>query len=194
MGTGTITTIWFPGDPETRSFWSEENATLNGESYGSGSSRTMLVASGPFTMQPGDVEEIIYAIVWSRGEDRLDSVRLLKSTDARLINNAEELLAPNVTRLPPVPPEIPDGNAFAEIFPNPVAGTATFRYQLAEPAHVRINVLDLLGRQVSQFQPDGSQPGIFDYTFDSSQLAPGVYFYRVEIGRLSRTEKMVVSR
>lgn len=81
IGGDTPTNYMFPGDPVTQSFWSEENTDGSG-SRNTPSDRRFLMSSGPFTMNPGDVQEIVYGIVWSQAGDRLASVAKMKADDA----------------------------------------------------------------------------------------------------------------
>ena len=67
----------FPDDPTTAAFWSELNADGAGTMLPPGD-RRMVIASGPFTMQPGDEQEVVFAIVWARSDDHLASVTALK--------------------------------------------------------------------------------------------------------------------
>ncbi len=71
----------FPGDPVSGEFWSEENIDGDG-SRNTPADRRFLLSSGPFIMNPGDEQEIVYGIVWSQGADRLASVAKMKSDDA----------------------------------------------------------------------------------------------------------------
>ena len=84
-GEWPVTRYSFPGDPVERAFWSEENTDGEG-TRNVPSDRYLVVSSGPFTMRPGDVQEVTYAIVWSQGRDRLHSVTRLKE-DVRLVRS-----------------------------------------------------------------------------------------------------------
>ena len=89
-GTGyggtTPTDFMFPGDPVTKSYWTE----LNTDGLGSSNhpaDRRFLMSTGPFSMNPGDVQDIVVAIVWSRGADYLDSIARLRQ-DAAFVKEA----------------------------------------------------------------------------------------------------------
>ncbi len=71
------TNFMFPGDPATFSFWSEVNADGDSTARPPGDKR-LIVSSGPFTMQPGDEQEVVFALVWARGADHLASVTAMK--------------------------------------------------------------------------------------------------------------------
>src|SRR5690606_4142280 len=74
------TNFMFPGDPVNREYWSEENTDGKG-SRNTPADRRFLMSSGPFTMNPGDVQEIVFGIVFSRAQHRLGSVAQLRFDD-----------------------------------------------------------------------------------------------------------------
>ncbi|GIV59253.1 MAG: hypothetical protein KatS3mg043_0342 [Rhodothermaceae bacterium] len=71
----------YPGDPVARAYWSEFNIDGNG-TPNPPSDRRFLMSTGPFTMNPGDVQEIVYGIVTGFGADNLDSVAKMRDADA----------------------------------------------------------------------------------------------------------------
>lgn len=78
---GVPTPFAFPGHPPA--YWSEENANGQGTSNVA-ADRRFVMGMGPFSMQPGEEQEIVFAIVWSSGLSRLHSVERLKE-DADLV-------------------------------------------------------------------------------------------------------------
>lgn len=66
----------FPGDP-TKAY----NATTNWLEQGAGGDRRFLMSSGPFTMVPGDTQEIVAGNLIAVGADFLGSVTALKQAD-----------------------------------------------------------------------------------------------------------------
>ena len=75
--TNTITRFMYSGNPDDNTsigdgIWVDSDTRTSGD-------RTFLMGSGPFTMAPGDSQEVIVAIVIARGTDPLDSVTKLKS-------------------------------------------------------------------------------------------------------------------
>ncbi len=77
LGLGT-TNFMFTGDPP--GFWSEDNTDGSG-SRNVPADRRFLMSTGPFTMNPGDRQEIVFGIVFSQTANRIGSVRKLKSDD-----------------------------------------------------------------------------------------------------------------
>lgn len=71
------TTFYAPGDPITQSGW------IGGKDLPAGD-RRCLMTTGPFTMSPGDTQEVVYAITAGGGTDRLNSVKLLRYYNGEL--------------------------------------------------------------------------------------------------------------
>lgn len=84
-------------------------------------------------------------------------------------------------------------------YPNPFNPTTTIRFDLFDPAEVRLDVIDLLGRTVLQ-QPARRFDAGIGHTFllDASSLASGVYLYRLvaqtDARTLIHTGRMILSK
>ncbi|NBC16911.1 MAG: hypothetical protein GVY18_06285, partial [Bacteroidetes bacterium] len=72
------TNFMFTGNPPE--FWSEDNIDGQGTSNVP-ADRRFLMSTGPFTMNPGDVQELVFGIVWSQTANRIGSVAQLKIDD-----------------------------------------------------------------------------------------------------------------
>ena len=77
-------------------------------------------------------------------------------------------------------------------YPNPFNPTTTIRYQLPESNHVRLDVYDILGRQVATLLNDQVEAGAHTVSFDASSLASGIYFYTLKSGGNVFTKKLTL--
>ncbi len=76
-------------------------------------------------------------------------------------------------------------------YPNPFNPSTNLTYEIPAEASVRINVYDILGRQVATLvNEDAHRPGIFTITFDANSLSSGVYLARLISGSTSIIQKM----
>jgi len=73
--TGLPTKFMFAGDPTTGKGWIE--GTAIGSLAPPGDRRLCLV-SGPFTLMPGDTQEVVVATIVAQGGDRISSISVLK--------------------------------------------------------------------------------------------------------------------
>ncbi len=80
----------------------------------------------------------------------------------------------------------------AQNFPNPFNPTTTIIYELSGPSHVSLIVYDMLGRQVAVLVNGRGEAGVQKVTFDGSNLASGLYFYRLQAGTYVETKKLIL--
>lgn len=90
----------------------------------------------------------------------------------------------------PVPPAFTLG----QNYPNPFNGTTSITYVLAARARVTLRVFTLLGEPVATLV-DGSQAeGAHTVRWNPDPLAAGVYYYRIQAGAHSATNKLLYVR
>ena len=186
----TPTKFAYPGDPVTKSFWTE----LNDDNQGTPNSpadRRFVTSSGPFTIPSGDTLDISIAIVWSRGKDHLDSVTELKKDVTNIRSNVDFLYSPTIAA-PQIsfPPNRVLG--FDQNFPNPFSESTTLRYSLPKSMQVRLAVYDVLGREVEVLVEEQQDAGVYSVEFDAGELPAGIYFARMEMDFLRFTKRMVL--
>ena len=59
---------------------------------------------------------------------------------------------------------------------------------------VRLNVYDMLGREVSVLVNERRDAGIHEVKFDGSHLASGVYICRMQVGSFVASQKMTLTK
>jgi hypothetical protein len=79
-------------------------------------------------------------------------------------------------------------------YPNPFNPSTTIKYELPQSSEVRLSVYDMLGREVSVLVNERRNAGIHEVKFDGSNLASGVYFYRLQAGGFVQSKKIVLLR
>jgi hypothetical protein len=93
-------------------------------------------------------------------------------------------------------PELPNRISLSQNYPNPFNPTTTIEYSL--PGDVgtlhatSLQVFDLLGRCVATLVDGRESPGTKSVRFDAGSFPGGVYFYRLRVGDVAQTRKMVV--
>ena len=77
-------------------------------------------------------------------------------------------------------------------FPNPFNPTTTIQYQLPQDARVTLKVYDILGSEVATLVNEEQQAGYKEVKFNGSNIASGMYVYRLTAGNYISTKKMMV--
>jgi ligand-binding sensor domain-containing protein len=90
--------------------------------------------------------------------------------------------------------EIPKHAVLDQNYPNPFNPTTVVSYQLSVASDVKLDVYDLLGRNVTTLVNEMKLPGRYSVRFDAKRLASGVYFYRLQAGGFVGIRQMVLLR
>jgi len=88
--------------------------------------------------------------------------------------------------------ELPRELHLAQNYPNPFNPTTQISYTLPERTNVRLEVYNSMGQRVMLLHNGSLPAGQHFAAFDGSQLASGVYIYRLEAGSQALTRKMVL--
>jgi len=99
----------------------------------------------------------------------------------------------------PGAPPIPLVTRLENAYPNPFNPDTTIRYQLKDPAQVRIDIYNLKGQIVRSFSQSHDAPGYYKLNWDGCDgsgraLSSGVYLYKMSAGSYSAAKKLVLKK
>jgi len=77
-------------------------------------------------------------------------------------------------------------------FPNPFNPTTQIRFSLAEQSQVTLKVYNILGKEIATLVNDVKGAGVHEVSFNGTGLASGVYFYTLQTGKFTQTNKMIL--
>jgi M6 family metalloprotease-like protein len=116
-----------------------------------------------------------------------------------LINRTLDWMLQSPTDVPDAKTGLrPEGFMLQANYPNPFNPTTTIEFtRQGGPAHVRLVVFNLLGRQVRQLADGVFEAGVHRFTWDGRDqsgrpVGSGVYLYRLESAGLSESRKMLL--
>ena len=87
---------------------------------------------------------------------------------------------------------LPKYHSLDQNYPNPFNPTTTIRFALPRPSRVRLRVYDVAGRVVATLIDQDMGPGIHKTEWNASNVASGIYFYRIQTQGFVRTKKLVL--
>ena len=88
--------------------------------------------------------------------------------------------------------ETPTVYALNQNYPNPFNPVTNISYMIPKSSKVSLKVYDIKGQLVSTLFEGNQNTGIYITQFDGSQLASGVYFYKLEAGDYKEVRKMTL--
>jgi hypothetical protein len=77
-------------------------------------------------------------------------------------------------------------------YPNPFNAKATIMFTLPEDSDVKLNVFDILGREVTTLVSGSLTAGEYSAVWDASDYSSGTYFYMIKAGDLTAKKKMLL--
>jgi len=87
---------------------------------------------------------------------------------------------------------LPTEFALLQNYPNPFNPSTTINYELPASNFVTLKIYDLVGKEVATLVNEKLDAGRYTATFNGSNLASGMYFYKISAGQFTFVRKMVL--
>jgi hypothetical protein len=88
--------------------------------------------------------------------------------------------------------EVPLTYALYQNYPNPFNPVTTIKYSIPNSERVVLKVYNILGQEVATLVNEEQRAGVYELKFDASNLASGVYFYKLQAGKFIDVKKMML--
>ncbi len=82
----------------------------------------------------------------------------------------------------------------AQNYPNPFNPTTTIQYSIPQRSNVTLKVYDVLGSEIATLVNEEKERGVYTVNFNASNMASGMYIYRITAGSFVETKKMILLR
>ena len=92
---------------------------------------------------------------------------------------------------------VPGGYSLAQNYPNPFNPITSIQYSVVSDQsspHVTLRIFNLLGQEVAKLVDEAQDAGYYTVTWDGTDVASGIYFYRLTAGEFTATKRMVLMR
>jgi hypothetical protein len=116
--------------------------------------------------------------------------RLLPTTLEISATVDEGVVLTSAVKMAPMPTEF----ALAQNYPNPFNPTTTIEYALPHTAKVKVEVYNTLGQVVAELVDTEQAAGYHSVSWDASDAASGVYFYRIVADNFTATKRMILMK
>jgi hypothetical protein len=124
--------------------------------------------------------------------------QFISSTATDSSNNTSEfsqcIEIQNLSKLSSNNPEYPKTFKLYQNYPNPFNPTTTIEFSIPKTEQVTLRIYNLLGQEVTTLVSEKLTPGEYIYTWNASQLASGIYLYKLQTESYSSTKKLILLR
>jgi hypothetical protein len=140
-----------------------------------------------------DLNGIVYPFkVKTEGLDLKLQDETGKIVNARIKNGNEILINQNINKLLVSKDVIPNKFALYQNYPNPFNPTTVIKYQIPKDGIVTLKIYDILGREVKILVNEQKFTGRYEVKFDATDLASGIYIYRIQVNDYTSSKKMML--
>jgi tetratricopeptide (TPR) repeat protein len=118
-----------------------------------------------------------------------DEVQMRINIAENLINGTNNVMRKNANA---AEVNIPKTYGLYQNYPNPFNPSTTIKYQIPKPGMVTLKVYDILGREVATLVNENKIEGFYDFTFNASRFASGIYIYQFRVNDYVSSKKMIL--
>lgn len=87
---------------------------------------------------------------------------------------------------------VPGSYELFQNYPNPFNPTTNIKFALPKSGQVKLVVMDMLGREVTELVNSNLTAGTYEVTYNVKNSVSGIYFYRLETPGFTETKKMII--
>jgi len=102
------------------------------------------------------------------------------------------VLSGGITFLSNETTDIPKDFTLSQNYPNPFNPITKISFSIPSETDVTISIYDIRGRHIKTLVNEEKKAGYYDVNFNASDIASGIYFYKLKAGNFVLTKKMVI--
>lgn len=88
----------------------------------------------------------------------------------------------------------PSTFTLSQNFPNPFNPSTTIQFSIPEMSEITLKVYDAIGNEVATLHEGMVNAGTYNVNWNASNMASGIYFYKISSDKFSMTKKMVLMK
>ena len=121
-----------------------------------------------------------------------DILYVLTKTDLYKVENGQSTSIKQVPVSNEESPEIPNAVSLKQNYPNPFNPTTTIEFELDKSTFTKLTLYDVVGRKVRELVNEKRPAGTNTIEFNATNLASGVYLYRLEANGVVQTRRLTL--
>jgi hypothetical protein len=86
----------------------------------------------------------------------------------------------------------PSGYSLSQNYPNPFNPTTTIEFSIPQAGNISLKLFDVIGNEVTIIANEYLNSGNYNVNFNGSELASGVYIYRIQVNDFVSSKKLML--
>jgi hypothetical protein len=86
----------------------------------------------------------------------------------------------------------PENFYLSQNYPNPFNPATNIEFRIVEGGFVSLKIYDVLGNEIATLVNEEKPAGIYKVNWNADKFSSGVYFYKVSVGDIVETKKMML--
>ncbi|MCP4429440.1 MAG: S8 family serine peptidase [Gammaproteobacteria bacterium] len=165
--------------------WNYLSGGIQTQTINNANVSTML-AEGPFTIPAGDSIEVAFTVIGAGSLAELHAAG--DSAQSFYYNPPLGIVTPTAT-------DIPTTYSLSQNYPNPFNPNTTIKIALPQAEFVTLKIYNIIGQEVATLVSKKLVSGTYNYKWDASGFASGLYFYQLITEKgFVQTRKLVLLR
>jgi hypothetical protein len=144
----------------------------------------MVLTAQPVALGPFESKKVAFAVVMGEGPGEL-------ATNLQAIETAYQTFVVSVDE--PVDSTVPTEFALSQNYPNPFNPSTNISFSIPTAENVELKIFNVLGEHVETLVSGTLAAGNYEATWNATNVASGLYFYRLDAGHsFAATKSLVV--
>jgi hypothetical protein len=178
----------YDGYTDQEKIWSMSAGTNNPEIDIATSDISVVSASGPWNIYPGQSIKTAFALAWGQSINDLRTIVADARASSFVVSNPPGTYTSISERLDN---ELPKNLSLHAAYPNPFNPTTTLSFDLNRSAeNVVLEVFDIQGKRMSTLVNGRLSAGSYQYTLNATNWPSGVYLVRLQANGQSLIQKI----
>ncbi len=86
----------------------------------------------------------------------------------------------------------PENFYLSQNYPNPFNPATNIEFRIVEGGFVSLKIYDVLGNEIATLINESKPAGTYEVNWNADKFSSGVYFYKVSVGEIVETKKMLL--
>jgi hypothetical protein len=139
-----------------------------------------------------DLEDVAYAVKVNRQNDVFITGFTMNAGDMMSGSSTMATIKYGAGMLTENDAVIPIAFKLYQNFPNPFNPSTVIKFDVGQPANVKITIFDILGREVTVPVNTALEPGNYQINVNMQNYSSGVYFYELKVNGYREVKKMTL--